>query len=177
MATTDQLLQFFRETGGKATFERICDQFFHFNSEAEVERLLKELEAAGEIVFNRVNSFYSLVDRAPTRLSDVNLEPMPGKVIIRLDTSDKQVGGLWLMRSARQSIGQIVAIYNDFDDPDTDAHIAPFLHLRDWVIFGQHSGVEVDFNREKYIILRESEILCRVIDPDAVPDRKGVQAT
>lgn len=111
------------------------------------------------------------------RLSDVNLEPMPGKVIVRLDTSDKQVGGLWLMRSARQSIGQIVAVYDDFDDPDTDAHVAPFLQLEDWVIFGQHSGVEVDFNREKYIILRESEILCRVIDPDAVPDRKGVQAT
>lgn len=95
----------------------------------------------------------------------INLEPMPGKVIIKPDNSEQMVGGIYLVSNARQSKGQIVAIYSDFDDPDTDSHVEPFIQLDDWVIFGQHSGVEVTINRERYIILRESEILCRVVNP------------
>lgn len=106
--------------------------------------------------------------------SKINLEPMAGKVIVKPDNSDKQVGGIWLVTNARQSMGQIVAVYEGFEDPDTLAEVDPFLRMDDWVIFGQHSGVEVTVNREKYIVLREQEILCRVIDPEALNDAEAI---
>lgn len=168
----------FIKTCGPMRADQILRQFREDLEGVDLQEMLDDLVREERLSYFKSLGTYAIWSSKPVhRLSDVNLEPMPGKVIIRLDTSDRQVGGLWLMRSARQSIGQIVAIYDEFDDPDTDAHVEPFLRLEDWVIFGQHSGVEVDFNREKYIILREAEILCRVIDPDAVSDRKGVQAT
>lgn len=106
----------------------------------------------------------------------INLEPMPGKVIVRPDSTDKMVGGIWLVRNDRQSLGQVVAVYSDFTDPDTDAEMEAFVRLDDWVIFGKHSGVEVTIGREKYIILREMELLCRVADPDALEDKSKVEA-
>lgn len=107
--------------------------------------------------------------------SKINLEPMPGKLIIKPAASDRKVGGLFLVSNREQSIGQIVAIYDEFDDPDTTAHVEPFIQMDDWVIFNQNSGVKVTVDRETYIVLRESEILCRVINPADV-DPAGVEA-
>lgn len=98
----------------------------------------------------------------------MNLEPMPGKIVVKPDSSDKQVGGIWLIRNARQTLGQIMAIYQEFSDPDTGSDVEPFLKVGDWVIFGNHSGVEVTINRDKYIVMNEREVLCRIKDPEQV---------
>lgn len=93
----------------------------------------------------------------------INLEPMPGKLIIKPDQSEKEINGIYIIRNSNQSVGQVVAVYDDFVDPDNDAEVSAFIDLDDWVIFGQHSGVSVSVGREKYIILREAEILCRIL--------------
>ncbi len=87
---------------------------------------------------------------------------MPGKVIIKVAENNITEDGLYLVNSARQTMGKIISVYDDFIDPDTDAEVTPFLSVGDTVIFGQHSGVEVTINREKYIILVEREILCKI---------------
>lgn len=172
----DAVVDFIR-TCGPMRADQILRQFHEDLEGVDLQDMLDDLVREERLNYFKSLGTYAIWSSKPVhRLSDVNLEPMPGKVIVRVDQSDQQVGGIWLIRNAKQSIGQIVAIYQDFDDPDTDAHVAPFLHLEDWVLFGMHSGVDVTFNREKYVILRESEILCRVIDPEAVEDRRGVQA-
>jgi co-chaperonin GroES (HSP10) len=171
------ILNLLRKTGPLRRDE-IYLQVGRWMSADDMDWTLGQLVATEQaFYFNSTGTYGAEAARAPYRaLSTVNLEPMPGKIIVRLDQSDQQIGGIWIVRSQRQAIGQIVAIYDEFDDPDTDSHVAPFLQLNDWVIFGQHSGVEVTFSRDKFIVLRESEILCRVIDPETVEDKKGVSA-
>lgn len=95
-------------------------------------------------------------------MTKVMLNPMPGKVIVKTFDNDRTDAGLFLISSSRQSQGRIVAVYDDFVDPDTDAEVSAFLSVGDTVIYGQHSGSEVTINREKFIILVEREILCKV---------------
>lgn len=103
--------------------------------------------------------------REPTKPRLINLQPGPGKIVVKPDESDRLINGIWVVRSARQSIGQVVAVYEDFTDPDSDANIEPWLQVGDWVIYGQHSGVDVSLGRaEKYVVLRESEVLCKVVE-------------
>ena len=101
------------------------------------------------------------------------MEPSPGKVIVRPSQEEQKFGLLYLPQSdRRQSAGEVIAVYKEFIDPDTGAEVHPFLQEGDWVIFGQHSGADVSYNRERYIILREQEILARVrgttVDPNEV---------
>lgn len=100
--------------------------------------------------------------------------PMPGRVIVQLDTRDR-VGALFLPAQSRESrvLGMILAIGSDEADGE-------FFDLKvgDMVMFGQHAGVTVTIEQEKALILGTKEILCRVEWEDGEgrrPEVEGVE--
>lgn len=95
------------------------------------------------------------------------LRPMPGRVVVQKDQrSERVVNGIVLLTTGQQSYGQVVAVYDPFTDPGDGAEVEPAVQVEDWVVFGQHAGVEIQFGgRERYTVLRETEILCH-IDPE-----------
>lgn len=84
--------------------------------------------------------------------------PMPGRVIVQLDTRDR-IGALFLPAQSRESrvLGKILAIGEDEGEGELYD-----LNVGDMVMFGQHAGVTVSIENEKALILGTREILCRV---------------
>lgn len=84
--------------------------------------------------------------------------PMPGKIVVRLITEEK-IGNLILPISAQtqRCIGIVEAIGGDELEGDEYD-----LSLGDMVLFGRSSGIEATVLRHKVLILRTSEILCRI---------------
>ena len=84
--------------------------------------------------------------------------PMPGKIVVDLIT-EEEIGGIIIPAQYQQQrvIGTIRALGDDEEEGD-------FYDLKvgDTVLFGRNSGVEVTVDRIKVLVLRTSEILCKV---------------
>jgi len=84
--------------------------------------------------------------------------PMPGKIVVDLIT-EEEVGGILIPTQYQQQrvIGRIRAIGDDEIEGDLYD-----LRVGDTVLFSRNSGVEVTVDRVKVLVLRTSEILCKV---------------
>lgn len=98
----------------------------------------------------------------------VKFRPMPGKIVCQVVGETGTYGsGLILKPATRvnpRTTAKIVAVYEPFllDPSNEDSQTESYLKVDDIVIFGLHSGIEVEYGSEKVIILREQEILCIV---------------
>lgn len=105
------------------------------------------------------------------------LLPMNGRIVVEAISEDKTPGGLYLPASAsadqRATIGKVIALPEDYIDVHYEADTLAVLSLGDVVLFGQNSGMLIDVGhgqaRRKAIILRETEVLCKVSNPDGTP--------
>ena len=105
------------------------------------------------------------------------LEPMPGRMVIQVDTKDEiGEGGLYIpediartVHEQRPTQGVIVAM-SPLDDPEDIEGDDDMVDLKvgDRVIFGKYSGTQITYKpskqapKEKVIILTRKDILCRV---------------
>lgn len=104
------------------------------------------------------------------------LEPMPGKIVVQVDTRDEiGEGGLYISEDLARSVhdqrptqGVIVAM-SPFDDPEDIEGEDDLVELKlgDRVIFGKYSGTQITYKptkqtKEKVIILTRKDILCKV---------------
>jgi co-chaperonin GroES (HSP10) len=107
-----------------------------------------------------------MIDSSDEKLLPV-FEPMPGKIVAQV-VGERGVYGTGLIvkpstvRNPRTT-AIVIAIYEPFlldqkDDRETEA----FVKVGDTIIFGMHSGIEIEYGAEKVIILREQEILTKV---------------
>lgn len=106
------------------------------------------------------------------------LLPMAGRIVVQEFDEQKTPSGIVLVNAPnidrRSTIGKIVALPDgDWNGPDEEevkgAYEGP-LRKGDIVLFGMNSGMVVDVGwgqaRRRAIILREGEILAKVIWPD-----------
>lgn len=109
--------------------------------------------------------------------------PAPGKIAVKLVGESEFVGETKLIlapptRYNPRTTGIVVAVYEGFKN-DADKDVEPWFDIGDKVIFGQHSGIEVEYGRnEKVIILREAEILVKVeLENEEDIEKLGVAGT
>lgn len=99
---------------------------------------------------------------------DPTFLPPPGKILVAR-VGDEKIGSLYIPQSAaeRSTLGRIVAVYEPFTDPDTDAFVEPFYRVGDLVIFGPHAGINftarIGNKTTKLTALVEKEILTKVV--------------
>jgi co-chaperonin GroES (HSP10) len=122
------------------------------------------------------------------------IEPMPGKLAVQVDTKDQITPqGLYIPEGVARSIheqrptqGVVIAIAEDDKDydgieedaaelgADPDIPMTKPFAIGDRVVFGRYSGVEITYwpdrtkNKEKIIILKNEDILCRLKTSDEV---------
>ena len=97
----------------------------------------------------------------------VDFQPMPGKILVEVDRSGWQQRSRLILLSnpAANKIGQVTHIYEPFnlhlesEDRLTEAYV----QVGDWVIFGKHSGTEITVEGVVRVVLKESEILTKVL--------------
>ncbi len=91
----------------------------------------------------------------------MNLKPLDDRIIIKQsDAEDKSAGGILLPDSAQEKpqIGKVVATGpGKLLDDGKRAQMS--VKKKDEVLYGKYSGSEVEVDGEKYVILRESDVL------------------
>jgi chaperonin GroES len=91
----------------------------------------------------------------------MKLRPLDDRVVIKQsEAKEKTAGGIFLPDTAKEKpqIGKIVAA-GPGKLLDTGKHSKMSVKKNDEVIYGKYLGNEVEIDGEKYVILRESDIL------------------
>jgi chaperonin GroES len=91
----------------------------------------------------------------------MNLKPLDDRIVIKQsEAEDKTAGGIILPDSAKEKplIGKIVAI-GPGKLLDDGKRGKMSVKKNDEVIYGKYMGSEIEIDREKYVILRESDVL------------------
>jgi chaperonin GroES len=91
----------------------------------------------------------------------MNLKPLDDRIVIKQsEAEEKTAGGIILPDSAKEKplIGKVIAIGpGKLLDDGKRAKMS--VKKNDEVIYGKYMGSEIEIDREKYVILRESDVL------------------
>lgn len=88
------------------------------------------------------------------------IKPLADRVLVRpAATEEKTVGGIIIPDSAKEKPlrGEIIAVGKGTKDE------AMVLKTGDTVLYGKYAGTELELDNEKYLIMRQSDVLA-VID-------------
>ena len=91
----------------------------------------------------------------------MNLKPLDDRIVIKQsEAEEKTAGGIILPDTAKEKpqIGKVVAIGRGklLDD---GMRVKLSVNKNDEVIYGKYMGSDIEIDREKYVILRESDVL------------------
>ncbi len=91
----------------------------------------------------------------------MNLKPLDDRIVIKQsEAEEKTAGGIILPDTAKEKpqIGKVVAIGpGKLLDDGKRGQMS--VKKKDEVIYGKYMGSDIEIDREKYVILRESDIL------------------
>lgn len=91
----------------------------------------------------------------------MKIRPLDNGVVIKqLEAKDKTAGGIFLPEAAKEKpmIGKVVAVGPGRVN-DNGTVTAMSVKKNDQVLYSKYTGNEVELDGEKYIIIRESDIL------------------
>ena len=92
------------------------------------------------------------------------LQPLGDRVIVKVkEEEEKTVGGIVLASNAKQkpTEGEVVAV-GEGKIADNGNKIPMTVKKGDTVLYDKYSGTNVKYNGEKYLVLRERDILAIV---------------
>jgi chaperonin GroES len=91
----------------------------------------------------------------------MKLKPLDDRIVIKQsEAEEKTAGGIILPDAAQEKpqIGKVVAV-GPGKVLDDGKRAKMSVKKKDEVIYGKYSGSEVEYDGDKYVILRESDIL------------------
>ena len=86
----------------------------------------------------------------------MNIKPLADRVLIKpAPAEEKTAGGLIIPDTAKEKPlqGEVLAVGNGTKDEEM------VLHTGDYVLYGKYAGTEVELDGEKYLIMRQSDVL------------------
>lgn len=86
----------------------------------------------------------------------MNIKPLADRVLIKpAPAEEKTAGGLIIPDTAKEKPlqGEVLAVGNGTKDEEM------VLHTGDNVLYGKYAGTEVELDGEKYLIMRQSDVL------------------
>ncbi len=86
----------------------------------------------------------------------MNIKPLADRVLILpAPAEEKTIGGIIIPDTAKEKPlqGKVVAVGNGTKDEEM------VLKVNDTVLYGKYSGTEVEYEGEKYLIMRQSDVL------------------
>jgi len=97
----------------------------------------------------------------------MNLKPLGDRLIVEpLDEEQTTVGGIVLPDTAQEKPqrGTVLAVGPGARNTDTGDHIAMDVEEGDVVVYSKYGGTEIKVGADEYLILRESDVLAKVLD-------------
>ncbi|MBR5476185.1 MAG: co-chaperone GroES [Bacteroidaceae bacterium] len=86
----------------------------------------------------------------------MNIKPLADRVLILpMAAEEKTIGGIIIPDTAKEKPlqGKVVAVGNGTKDEEM------VIAVGDQVLYGKYSGTELEFEGEKYLIMRQSDVL------------------
>jgi len=87
------------------------------------------------------------------------IQPLADRVLVKAAAAEETtVGGIIIPDSAKEKPlhGEVLAVGNGTKDEEM------ILKPGDQVLYGKYAGTELEFEGEKYLIMRQSDILAKV---------------
>lgn len=84
----------------------------------------------------------------------MNIQPLADRVLIKPAAAEEKIGGIIIPDTAKEKPlkGEVVAAGNGTKDEEM------ILKSGDTVLYGKYSGTELEFDGEKYLIMRQSDV-------------------
>ena len=95
----------------------------------------------------------------------MNLKPLGDRLIVEvLEEEETTVSGIVLPDTAKEKPqrGKVLAVGPGPRDEDGE-HIAMDVEEGDEIVFSKYGGTEIKVGTEEYLILRESDVLAKVV--------------
>ena len=86
----------------------------------------------------------------------MNIKPLADRVLVLpAPAEEKTIGGIIIPDTAKEKPlkGEVVAVGNGTKDEEM------VLKLGDQVLYGKYAGTEIEIEGEKYLIIRQSDVL------------------
>lgn len=86
----------------------------------------------------------------------MNIKPLADRVLILpAKAEEKTIGGIIIPDTAKEKPlkGEVVAVGNGTKDDEM------ILKVGDKVLYGKYAGTELEFDGEKYLIMRQSDVV------------------
>lgn len=86
----------------------------------------------------------------------MNIKPLADRVLIKAaPAEEKTAGGIIIPNTAKEKPlqGEVLAVGNGTKDEEM------VLKAGDTVLYGKYAGTEVELDGEKYLIMRQSDVL------------------
>lgn len=86
----------------------------------------------------------------------MNIKPLADRVLIKpAAAEEKTVGGIIIPDSAKEKPlkGEVISVGNGTKDEEM------VVKAGDQVLYGKYAGTEIELDGEKYLIMRQSDIL------------------
>ena len=86
----------------------------------------------------------------------MNIKPLADRVLIApAKAEEKTIGGIIIPDTAKEKPlqGEVLAVGNGTKDEEM------VLKKGDTVLYGKYSGTEIELDNEKYLIMRQSDVL------------------
>jgi chaperonin GroES len=102
---------------------------------------------------------------AKEKESSLHVRPLDDRVVVEvLEAEEKTAGGILLPDTAKQKPqrGRVIAV-GPGKILDTGKRVELSVSKGDEVIFGRYSGSDVQIERKEFKIMRESDILAKVV--------------
>ena len=84
------------------------------------------------------------------------IQPLADRVLVRpVAAEEKTIGGIIIPDSAKEKPlrGEVIAVGNGTKDE------AMVLNAGDQVLYGKYAGTELEYEGEKFLIIRQSDVL------------------
>ncbi len=91
----------------------------------------------------------------------MKLKPLSDRVVVKpMEAEEKTASGIYLPDAAKEkpTKGKVISVGPGKTD-DNGARMALNVKAGDTVYYGKYSGNEIEMDGDKYVILRETEIL------------------
>lgn len=92
------------------------------------------------------------------------LEPVGSNILVKRLLPQDKIGGIHIPEQAQDkpTYGTIVAVsgFIDYDHHPDDKFLTPGMKI----LFGKYSGLDIEHDGEKFLLLKEEEILAIVRD-------------
>ena len=85
----------------------------------------------------------------------MKIQPLADRVLIKPAEAEEKIGGIIIPDTAKEKPlkGEIIAIGNGTKDEEM------VLKVGDKVLYGKYAGQELEFEGEKYMVMRQSDVI------------------